>query len=118
MLWTRKVADHLTQENAVVTEFKLLIRIHNLLDSWPQTNLKNPGFTWCNPSMQIQSRLDYFFVSKFLHKLIQECRVVPNVYSDHSALALTICFDDETICFDDETPPHGPDFWKFELFVG
>jgi len=46
--------------------------------------------------MKIQSRLDYFFVPKFLQKLIQECRIIPNTFSDHSALILTIRFNEET----------------------
>ena len=53
--------------------------------------------------MKIQSRLDYFFIPKFLQKLIQECRIMPNIFSDHSALILTICFDEETA-------PRGPGY--------
>ena len=56
--------------------------------------------------MKIQSRLDYFFIQKFLQKLIQECRIMPNIFSDHSALILTICFDEETA-------PRGPGYWRF-----
>ena len=56
--------------------------------------------------MKIQSRLDYFFIPKFLQKLIQECRIMPNIFSDHSALILIICFDEETV-------PRGPGYWRF-----
>ena len=56
--------------------------------------------------MKIQSRLDYFIIPKFLQKLIQECRIMPNIYSDHSALIFTICFDEETA-------PRGPGYWRF-----
>ena len=56
--------------------------------------------------MKIQSRLDYFFVPKCLQKLIQECRIMPNTFSDHCALILTICFDEESA-------PRDPGYWRF-----
>ena len=31
---------------------------------------------------------------------------MPNIFSDHSALILTICFDEETA-------PRGPGYWRF-----
>ena len=83
-------------KNAAVTEFESTIRVHSFVDAWRKVN----------PSMKIQSRLDYFFISKFLQKLIQECRIMPNIFSDHSALILTICFDEETAL-------RGPGYWRF-----
>ena len=56
--------------------------------------------------MKIQSRLDNFFIPKFMQKSIQECRIIPNTFSDHSALILTICFNEETA-------PCGPGYWRF-----
>ena len=47
-----------------------------------------------------------FFVPKFVQKLIQECRIIPNTFSDHSALILTIGFNEETV-------PRGPGYWRF-----
>ena len=94
-------------KNAAVTEFESTIRVHSLVDACGRiVNLHNIGFTWSNPSMKIQSRLDYFFIPKFLQKLIQECRIMPNIFSDHSALILTICFDEEAA-------PRGPGYWRF-----
>ena len=80
-------------KNATVTEFESTIRVHSFVDAWRKVN----------PSMKIQSRLDYFFISKFLQKLIQECRIMPNIFS---ALILTICFDEETA-------PPCPGYWRF-----
>lgn len=45
-----------------------------------------PGFTWSNPSMKIQGRLDYFLLPKNAQHLISNCKIVPNIFSDHSAL--------------------------------
>ena len=94
-------------KNAAVTEFESTIRVHSLVDACGRlVNLHNIGFTWSNPSMKIQSRSDYFFIPKVLQKLIQECRIMPNIFLDHSALILTICFDKETA-------PRGPGCWRF-----
>ena len=41
-----------------------------------------------------------------MQKLIQECRVMLNIFSDHSALILTISFDEETA-------PRDPGYWRF-----
>ena len=99
--------DKKDSKNAAVTEFESTIRVHSLVDACGRiVNLHNIGFTWSNPSMKIQSRLDYFFIPKFLQKLIQECRIMPNIFSDHSALILTICFDEEAA-------PRGPGYWRF-----
>ena len=74
-------------KNAAVTEFESTIRVHSLVDACGRiVNLHNIGFTWSNPSMKIQTRSDYFFIPKVLQKLIQECRIMPNIFSDHSAL--------------------------------
>ena len=89
-----------------INELQALIKTHNLLDSW---RLKNPnliGFTWANPSMKIQCRLDYFFVSKQLKSHLNECKILSNIHSDHSAVALSLRFDDSELT-------RGPGFWKF-----
>ena len=56
--------------------------------------------------MKIQCRLDYFFISKGLKDLIKECKIVPNIYSDHSAVALSVSFNESEV-------PRGSGFWKF-----
>ena len=87
-------------KNAAVTKFESTIRVHSFVDAWRIVNLHNIGFTWSNSSMKIQSRLDYSFILKFLKKLIQECRIMPNIFSDHSALILPVCFDEGYWRFD------------------
>ena len=56
--------------------------------------------------MKIQCRLDYLFVSKQSSNRISECKIIPNIYSDHSAVALSVSFSE---C----ESPRGPGFWKF-----
>ena len=53
-------------KNAAVTEFDSTIKVHSFVDAWRIVNLHSIGFTWGNPSMKMQSRLDYFFIPKFL----------------------------------------------------
>ena len=53
-------------KKAVIQELNTLLITHNLVDAWRQRNPDVPGFTWSNPSMKIQCRLHYFFLSKSL----------------------------------------------------
>ena len=87
-------------------EFQSLLKTHSLIDAWRFKNPQSYGFTWSNPSMKIQCRLDYFLVSKHLNYLINEFRILPNIYSDHSAVSLSLSFHKPG-------PPRGPGFWKF-----
>ncbi|KAL9982975.1 hypothetical protein ACROYT_G005090 [Oculina patagonica] len=93
-------------KKASVVELRTLISTNNLVDCWRFKNPDSCGITWSNPSRKIQSRLDYLLVSKNLCKLIRECNIIPNIHSDHSAVALNITFDEDS-------PPRGPGFWKF-----
>ena len=56
--------------------------------------------------MKIQCRIDYLFVSEQSCSRVSECKIIPNIYSDHSAVTLSISFSE---C----EPPRGPGFWKF-----
>ena len=91
---------------ASTIELKTLIKTHNLLDSWHHKNPDSFGPTWANPSMKIQCRLDYLFVSNQSNNRICESKINLNIYSDHSAVVLSISFSEY------ETP-RGPGFWKF-----
>ena len=37
---------------------------------------------------------------------MEDCKIIPNIHSDHSALALSVLFDESEL-------PRGPGFWKF-----
>ena len=56
--------------------------------------------------MKIQCRLDHLFVSNQPSVRIYDSKVIPNIYSDHSAVVLSISFSEQE-------PPRGPGFWKF-----
>ena len=56
----KKGGRPIDNKKASLNELQSLIKTHNLLDSWRFKNPDQPGFTWANPSMKIQCRLDYF----------------------------------------------------------
>ena len=56
--------------------------------------------------MKIQCRLDHLFVSNQPSIRICESKIVPNIYSDHSTVVLSISFSEYEA-------PRGPGFWKF-----
>ena len=60
----KKGGRPIDSKKASVKELQALIKTQNLLDSWRFKNLDLIGYSWANPSMKIQCRLDYFFVSK------------------------------------------------------
>ena len=93
-------------KKAVIREINTLTNIHDLVDAWRCKNLNEQGFTWNNPSMKILCRLDYFFISKDMQSAITKVRILPNIFSDHSALTLSLSSQNN------ETK-RGPGFWKF-----
>ena len=93
-------------KKSVIQQINMLTNKFHLLDLWRQKHPSVPGFTWTNPSMKIHCRLDYFFSSQNIQHLISDCQIVSNIFSDHSALQLTLSSNEkETI--------RGPGFWKF-----
>ena len=102
----KKGGRPIDSRKASLDELQSLIKTHNLLDSWRFKNPDQPGFTWANPSMKIQCRLDYFFISKQQKDHVKDCKILPTIYSDHSAVALSMSFNESEL-------PRGPGFWKF-----
>ena len=101
----KKGGKPIDSKKASLDELQSLIKTHNLLDSWRFKNLDQPGFTWANPSMKIRCRLDYLFISKQQKDHVKDCKIFPNIYSDHSAVALSMSFNESEL-------PRGPGFWK------
>ena len=95
-----------SKTKAPPNELQSLIKTHNLLDSWRFKNPDLPGFTWANASMKMQCRFDYLFISKQLKHNVKVCKILPKIYSDHSAVALFMSFNESEL-------PRGPGFWKF-----
>ena len=90
----------------VINELNTLLFTHDLVYTWRLKNQNLPGFTWSNPSMKIQCRLDYLFLSKNFERPIADIKIMPNIFSDHSALNVLIGAEDEQA-------QRSPGFWKF-----
>ena len=93
-------------KKSVIKEINNLIIAHDLIDTWRANNPNLQGFTWSNPSMKIQCRLDYLFISKDMRPLLKNVKIIPNVFSDHSALGLFLSPEKTK-------DQRGPGFWKF-----
>ena len=91
---------------ASTIELNALIITQNLLDTWRYKTPHSFGPTWANPSMKRQCRLDHLFVSNQPSIRIYESKIIPNIYSDYSAVVLSISFSEHE-------PSRGPGFWKF-----
>ena len=95
------------KEKTVIHEMKTLMRTHLLIDIWSCKHLNKQAFTWNNPSKKIYCRLlDYLFISKSMESAIQSANIAANIFSDHSAITLSMSFESN------ETK-RGPGFWKF-----
>ena len=94
------------QKKTVIQEMKTLMGTHNLIDTWSCKHPNKQAFTWNNSSKKIYCRLDYLFISKSMESAIQNANIVPNIFSDHSAITLSMSLESN------ETK-RGPGFWKF-----
>ena len=102
----KKGGRPIDSKKASLDELQSLIKTHNLLDSWRFKNPDQPGFTWAHLLMKIQCRPHYFFISKQQKDHVKDCKILPTIYSDHSAVALSMSFNESEL-------PRGPGFWKF-----
>ena len=103
--WDKRGGRPVEHKKNVIQEINNLMETYDLFDT---RRIKNPsaqGYTWNNPSMKIQCRQDYFLLSKDIRSSLKAIKIVPNVFSDHSALSLVL-----THCEKEAT--RGPDFWK------
>ena len=94
------------QKKTVIKEMKTVMRTHNLIDTWSYKYPNKQAFTWNNPSKKIYCRLDYRFISKSMESATQNANIVANIFSDHSAITLSMSSESN------ETK-RGPGFWKF-----
>jgi len=80
------------QKKTVIQEMKTLMRTHNFIDTSSYKHPNKQAFTWNNPSQKIYCRLDNLFISKSMESAIQNAKIVPNIFSDHSVITLVNVF--------------------------
>ena len=90
----------------VTNEIQRTMALFNLHDAWRDLFPEQIGFTWRDNALKVQSRLDYFLVSKQLKPIICYCDIIFAPFTDHSAVTLQIRTKD---C----QQKKGPGFWKF-----
>jgi len=93
-----------------IEEINNLIIARDLIDTWRANNANLQGFTWSNPSMKIQCRLDYLLISKDMRPSLKNVKIISTVFSDHSALGLYL--SPET-----KQDQRGPGFSKIQKFT-
>ena len=88
--WDKRGGRPVEQKKKVIQEMNNFTETCDLVDTWQVKNPSAQGYTCNNPSMKIQCRLDYFFLSKDIRSSLKAIKIVPNVFSDHSALSLVL----------------------------
>jgi len=88
----------------VIDKIKNLCTNYDFQDVWRLQHPRTPQYTWCNDSLKVQCRLDYWLVSKELSALVTDSGFVTSTLSDHSAVTFHLQSK--------EYVQQGPGFWK------
>ena len=94
-------------ESNYAKQLKSVCKEFDLIDIWRLNNPKEKRFTWRDNTRAgfVQSRLDYFFISRHLNYLILKTLLKPGFRSDHSLINIQI----ELL----QTQKRGKGYWKF-----
>ena len=100
-----KVGGRETIKSTVVNSMQEFITSVNLIDIWRLQNPDTRRYTFRQRKPLIQTRLDYFYISKELEDYIFKSDIIPSVWSDHSCITLYVKYLPET--------QRGKGHWKF-----
>ena len=102
--------DYMGMRTGLKTKFRnLLINFLNkydLIDIWRSRNLHEKQYTFRQRSPVVQSRLDYWFISSKLERLVNLCDILVSITPDHSGIRLRLSSLVEKYSF-------GRAYWKF-----
>ena len=87
-------------------ELEMFLRKTDLIDIWRKRNPMLKQFTFRQIIPLVQSRLDYWFISKGLENKILSCDIVTSVAPDHSGIFLELKPNQGNI-------RAGKSYWKF-----
>ena len=79
----------------------------NLIDIWRKNNPFQKRFTYNNGDNTIHSRLDGFYITKFIKPA--KCQIIPNTISDHDSVSVHILVN--------KTEPKRPRIWKLNTSI-
>ena len=71
-----------------MTTLRKLINDFDLCDIWRLRNPNIKRFTYRQKYTNCRSRFDFWLISNSLQKNIVSTEILPNIYSDHSAITL------------------------------
>ena len=93
-------------KNKFNEHFEDFLISYNLEDIWRKKNPGKKQFTFKQKQPVVQTRLDYWFISLNLDKLVHTCHILPSITPDHSGVKLV--FRNLVDNFD-----YGKSYWKF-----
>ena len=92
-----------TKYNEKLEDF---LRRYDLEDVWRKRNPDKREFTFRQKRPIVQSRLDYWFDSSSMLKLVNKCDIVTSITPDHSCILLQLKNLADNFSF-------GKSYWKF-----
>ena len=75
-----------SEGSEIIKNFK---RAYNLIDSFRFQHPNKKIYTWVNDTRGIKTRIDRFYISKFLKDQIYDTTILPSTVSDHYAVNLS-----------------------------
>ena len=87
-------------------ELEGFLKKMNLIDIWRKRNPVLKRFTFRQIAPLVQSRLDYWFISKDLESSVGTCEIISSVAPDHSGIFLQL----KSIRYNES---YGRSYWKF-----
>ena len=93
-----------TLGESISTEMKNLMNEFELIDIWRLKNSNTKRYTYRQKRPLIQTRLDYFLITKLTTDVVESAKILSSFCSDHSCIALDI----KSL----EVGSRGKGFWK------
>ena len=100
------MGSNVPAKNKFNEHFEDFLISYNLEDVWRKKNPSEKQFTFKQKQPVVQTRLDYWFISSNLDKLVHTCHILPSITPDHSGVKLV--FRNLVDNFD-----YGKSYWKF-----
>ena len=97
---------NIVHKSRFIDVLKEFLNKYDLEDIWRKRNLDARQFTFRQMSPLVQSRLDYWFISCSLEKLVKKCEILVSITPDHSGIRLQFQNLVDNFHF-------GKSYWKF-----
>ena len=95
------------KQSKLSSMFENFLIDYSALDIWRFKNVSKKQYTYHQGNPYMQSRLDYWVVSDILEEKVLDCKIIPSLTPDHSAIELNINFTHMA------KPMMKTGYWKF-----